>query len=373
MALASYGSALESVYQAGADPGRWNQALAKVDDHVGGCGALIAYHDLEADRGFIVTERLREDLAELYIRRYGRNPYSVEILSRTPGTVHLGSALVDRAVITRTEFHADIFAAQRIAEHLMCSHAGFVSARTTGGFAVMLDQRGADDAGPRQRRMARLSPHLSAAVELSNRVAQLPLWQRRLDSILEAMRVPAMIVDWNWRIERLNSAADALLTSENGLSVEQDMVLTASLAAERPGLTRVLAAASGPEAMPQLYRLARPIGVPLLLKATPLSPSVLEMWYAPRGSTAILVQIVDPAERVHPFPGGPLQHLFGLTAAEARVALLVGAGLSTPDAATALGLAVTTVRTHLARIFDKLDIRSQAALARLLAALDLLK
>lgn len=95
---------------------------------VGGTGALIAYHDLEADSGFIVTERLREDLGELYVRHYGKNPYSVEILRRTPDTAHLGSAPVDRSIITRTEFHADIFAAQRLAEHVMCSHAGFVKA-----------------------------------------------------------------------------------------------------------------------------------------------------------------------------------------------------------------------------------------------------
>ncbi len=59
---------------------------------------------------------------------------------------------------------------------------------------------------------------------------------------------------------------------------------------------------------------------------------------------------------------------FGLTAAEARVAMLITSGLSTPQAADELRLSAATVRTHLARCFDKVGVRSQTALARIVAA-----
>jgi DNA-binding NarL/FixJ family response regulator len=49
------------------------------------------------------------------------------------------------------------------------------------------------------------------------------------------------------------------------------------------------------------------------------------------------------------------------------VALLVAAGKRNRDVAAALFLSEKTIETHLARIYDKLGVRSRAALATLLA------
>jgi DNA-binding CsgD family transcriptional regulator len=64
-----------------------------------------------------------------------------------------------------------------------------------------------------------------------------------------------------------------------------------------------------------------------------------------------------------------LQSAFGLTAAEARVATLIGSGLSGPQTAQVLGVAPATVKTHLARCLEKLGVHSQVELARVLSAL----
>lgn len=56
---------------------------------------------------------------------------------------------------------------------------------------------------------------------------------------------------------------------------------------------------------------------------------------------------------------------FGLTAAERRLLGLLSRGMSLPGAATSLGVARTTARTHLQRIFDKTGSRRQADLMRL--------
>ena len=70
-----------------------------------------------------------------------------------------------------------------------------------------------------------------------------------------------------------------------------------------------------------------------------------------------------------PADAAALRAAFGLTAAEARLAVLVGAGTGLPEAAARLGVSRETARTHLARCFDKTGVRSQAALARLVAGL----
>lgn len=80
-----------------------------------------------------------------------------------------------------------------------------------------------------------------------------------------------------------------------------------------------------------------------------------------------MVLVVDPnPQQIRSIKG--LQSAFALTAAEARVAGLVASGLSAPQVAKALGVAPTTVKTHLGHTFEKTGAHSQAALARLLAA-----
>ena len=59
---------------------------------------------------------------------------------------------------------------------------------------------------------------------------------------------------------------------------------------------------------------------------------------------------------------------FGLTPAEARLLDILCAGASVPQAAARLGVAPTTARTHLQRIFDKSGVRRQSDLQRLIFA-----
>lgn len=66
---------------------------------------------------------------------------------------------------------------------------------------------------------------------------------------------------------------------------------------------------------------------------------------------------------------GPLDSIFGLTTAESRVALGLFEGKDASDVARELDISVTTVRTHIRRIFAKTDVRRQTELIRLLARL----
>lgn len=58
---------------------------------------------------------------------------------------------------------------------------------------------------------------------------------------------------------------------------------------------------------------------------------------------------------------------YGLTRAEQRLLRMLLDGISLPDAARCLGVARTTVRSHLQRLFDKTGTRRQADLVRTVA------
>jgi DNA-binding CsgD family transcriptional regulator len=103
----------------------------------------------------------------------------------------------------------------------------------------------------------------------------------------------------------------------------------------------------------------------LLLTVTPLSPERATLFDCPR---SVMVRIAELGA-ARPVKGSLLTELFGLTPAESRVASVLAEGQTLRDAADQLGVSVNTVRTHLARIFDKVGVNRQAELVRLMIKL----
>ena len=83
------------------------------------------------------------------------------------------------------------------------------------------------------------------------------------------------------------------------------------------------------------------------------------------GMPAVLVVIQDP-DRVPAPSQNWLRRLFGLTAAEVRLALQLFGGSTLAEAASALNISRATARVHLAHIFRKTRTARQAELIRLL-------
>jgi DNA-binding CsgD family transcriptional regulator len=84
-----------------------------------------------------------------------------------------------------------------------------------------------------------------------------------------------------------------------------------------------------------------------------------------RGATAVSMIVVDPEGLQEPTADW-LQLLFGLTAAEARLALRLFAGRTLGEASAELGTSLATLRVHLAHIFRKTRTSRQVELMRLL-------
>src|SRR5262249_27152619 len=82
---------------------------------------------------------------------------------------------------------------------------------------------------------------------------------------------------------------------------------------------------------------------------------------------AAMVIIRDPAQPME-IPLAWIMDAYGLTPAEARVALAAASGATIPEAAHSLNISPNTVKTHLRRVFSKTSTSRQAELARLVAS-----
>jgi DNA-binding CsgD family transcriptional regulator len=88
------------------------------------------------------------------------------------------------------------------------------------------------------------------------------------------------------------------------------------------------------------------------------------------GPTTVLV-LIDLANTAQPAPT-PLELIFGLTKAEARLAIQFAGGKSPAEIAKQSGLSMGTVRSHLAAVFAKTQTKRQGELVALLARIAVL-
>jgi DNA-binding CsgD family transcriptional regulator len=366
---------LDQIYGAVADPARWPDLLIGVSDHLDALGGMLIYNAPPGGKNLMVLGRLDDARTEIFHKYHVWNPWTVAIQSQPFDKAIISGALVDRRIVHKTAFYADVLQPQQIVDMAAISHRALAQDGGVGGISFALGARAAERADDFARRLQALTPHLSRALDATLRLGRWADGKQRLGRVLELVPSPALLLDARGRLTQANPAADALLIRNDGLRLASDGSgrLAASTADESAALDRAisaalnLAAGAGTQSSPML-RLARPSGLPpLLVVPVPLPPPAFALWEL-TDTARVLILIVDPDLHV-PAAGAALQLAFDLTAAEARVALMIAKGMSGPQVAAALGVSNATVKTHLARCFSKMGVHSQVALARIVAAL----
>lgn len=367
---------LDRIYSAVADPGRWPDLLADVSDHIDGIGGMLVYNAPSGGKNLLVLGRLDPEYTAVFHKYHVWNPWTLAIKDQPFDRAILCGALVERRAVHKTAFYADVLAPQKILDMLCISHRAFAGEGGVGGIGFGLPARGVERGEQNRRRLQRLIPHLCRALEATLRLGPLVDGTRQLTRVMQLMTNGAVLLDIRGRIIHANPAAELLLRDGDGLScvaADGGLHLAALLPDENAALSRLLAKAlhvaeASSDELGEPLRLTRLSGgSPLLAVPVPLPPPIFPLWELSR-SARVLVLIVDSSRR-SAATASALQTVFGLTNAEAHVATLVGGGLSRPQTAQALHVSPDTVKTHLARCFEKMDIHSQVELARILSAL----
>jgi DNA-binding CsgD family transcriptional regulator len=216
-----------------------------------------------------------------------------------------------------------------------------------------------------------LIPHVQCAVTISRLLDAKSVADSTFESALDAFAVAVVLTDADLGIVHANAAARATLSSGSPLRSERG-VLTVRPPAVSAALGAAVRQAAKDEA--EIGRrghgipVAREDGMPCMLHVLPLRHGALRPRLEPRAVAAIFVA---PSASPPPAPIDALAALFDLTAAEGRVFAHIAAGRTMSETAAALGIEVTTAKTHLAHIFGKTATHRQADLVALSAALAL--
>jgi len=220
----------------------------------------------------------------------------------------------------------------------------------------------------RAERMSWLIPHVQRALQLNLRLAELEIARTASGEILDRLPQACLLVDAACRVLFSNRAAEEILADRCGLHRCTEGKLHADRPAETTALHKLLAGAAGPlangvDGSGGRLRLSRDGGrAPLTTLVIPLRAE--PDWLPPHRPAAILF-VFDPGRTGDP-TAESLRQEFGLTAAEAAVALEILNGNGLKSAARRLGISPATARTHLTAIFGKTNTGRQAELVRVL-------
>ena len=186
--------------------------------------------------------------------------------------------------------------------------------------------------------------------------------------MLDGIAAGMFLIDGNGRIVHANAAGRALLAAGEVLRAAGDRLAAVDTQADQSLLDIFTAAGSGDAAVG-----TKGIAVPLTARdgahhvahVLPLTSGARRR--AGAAYAAVAAVFVHKAALTTPSPPEVIAKTFSLTPSELRVLLAIVEIGGVPETATALGIAETTVKFHLRRLFEKTGAKRQADLVKLVA------
>ena len=211
-------------------------------------------------------------------------------------------------------------------------------------------------------RFAFVHRHMSQALSLGFRLGTLGTMQKCTAELLDRSPAAIFLLDERKHIIFVNRGAQSLEAEADGVRFSAGRV-TLAYRQDDDRLQRLIAQTFTALPAGHAMRALRPSGKrPYAILVGPVSQKYSGLSaITPR----VCIVITDP-DSATPFLKVRLQAVYGLTEAEARLAVLLVDGQKLPAAAVKLGITYGTCRTRLAEIFQKTETRSQPELVSLL-------
>ncbi|MCW2283489.1 DNA-binding CsgD family transcriptional regulator/PAS domain-containing protein [Rhodoblastus acidophilus] len=357
-----------AIYDCSMEPARWPETLERIATSVGGVSASLSIHDpLRREARF---SAIAHETSEAEHADYNENYVPICPVLTSGWYCEIDEVVSAIAYVGAEEwvnsryyqgFYKPRGWHDALGLHLAKSASRYSILSVVGPLA-----KGAFGAGEQQA-LSLLGPHLRRAASIADLLDARSLQHDMLSATLDLLTVGIVLTDAQGRIAYFNRSADSLLQDRSGLCRAGDF-LSARDPAVGDALRAAIATASGGGvlAMPR-SGIALPIprakGQDLAAWVLPLDAGLRSELAAPfAASVAVFVKELGDTS---PFPGELFVKRYAITPAECRVLMLLAQGMSPAEIADVLGLSLPTVKTHLARLFDKTGAHGQAALMRL--------
>jgi DNA-binding CsgD family transcriptional regulator len=355
------------IYDAVIDPTQRNEVLDKIAAFTGGhSGGLLSKHSLS-----------KSDVLYCYV---GADPNSLQVYSEsypkldpTADSPCFGVEQVVSAtdLVPYEEFRRGRFYREWARPHGWVDVASAViekSATSCTFLSVVRHEANGLVDDEMRRRMALVIPHVRRALLIGQTIHRKQTEAVCFSDVLDGLSSGMILVDASGRIVHTNNAGHAILDAGDFLRAVCGRLVASDLAINA-ALREILVAANAGDAALGVKGIALPLtahdGERYVAHVLPLTSGARrEAGLAYNAVAALFIRKAS----LEPFsPPEVIGEMYKLTPTELRVLLAIVDIGGVPEVAAALGVAVTTVKTHLSRLFEKTGVARQADLVKLVA------
>lgn len=360
-------SLVGGIYDAALDPAMWIGVLAKIADFAGARAAALAMKDsqsafIEANHQFGIDP----DHMQAYLETYSE----FDPLTGVP-LFGVGRIVSLPDIVPYEEYRQGRFYREWARPQGWIDVASAVLEKSVTGCAflgIVRDKAGGMVDDVMRKRIAGIVPHVRRAILIGKAIQFKRAEAASLAETLDGLSAGMFLVDGRGQIVHANVAGRVILDADDFLrSIRGQLV--AGDAQVNQTLREIFAAAEQGNAALGTKGIALPLtahdGAHYVAHVLPLTSG------ARRGArisyTAIAAVFVRKAALEAPSHPEVIGRTFKLTPTELRVLISVVEVGGIPEVATALGVAESTIKTHVGRLFEKTGAGRQADLVKLVA------
>lgn len=360
---------IDAVYDAATDVAQWEAALEGIARLFDARSAQLAFVDLEyREVAFTATWGIGPDMIARYRQTAMTEDPRLPLWLQNPNrAVHCRMGITDVA-LHQSLFYQQVLAPAGVeyAMGAMLTDERELAAR----FGLM---RSADQPGWNEDDCADfglLVPHMRRALQLHRRLATLDLQRSAAIGVLDKLPMGVAVVDQSCRVLFMNDTARQMAQSSGGAFTLRNEVFFPIDATARSDLRRIVDQTIA-AALDEAPTPGRALSLPAANAGGSASIWVTSLWRNIRryGLSPINrpLAVLFMSGRTGPAPviQERLRRLYGLTATESEVTAQIVQGRTVKEAALALDVAESTVRTHVRAIFGKTGTRRLPDLVRL--------
>jgi len=356
-------SLVGDIYDAALDDSRWTTTLAGIVDLAGGQGGGLVRIGARGEA--VISHAVGVDPAYVrsYIETYEPFDPSRAVLHAPVGQIQTIGDWIDVDEFRTTTFYNEWTRPQGLEDA-----ANILLDKSTDGISRLSIMKAG---GPVDRKMYRvisyITPHMQRAMHIRQKLQQQNALEATSALTLDALRAAILLLDANGHITHANASAQEILDEADVLRSVHGRLVTSDLNADRMLRQALAGTVLGERTMTGIsLHLAARDGSHYVGHLVPLTAGRRKPFGA--GYEACAVLFVSKAAIDTIVAPDLIRKLFKLTPAELRVFLSIIEVGGVPDVAKSMGVAETTIKTHLARIFTKTGTKRQADLVRLVAA-----
>lgn len=344
------------------DEPHWATFLARLRTMVGANHAGIIFRSGQGQKGHPGVREFRSGLSvpEHVQRRYFEELYRsdpVPYHRLRPDCVYALSEFLDLSDPRHQRFREEILEPSQF-------HFGRLMRveEESGADAWCIVARASQDFSAADAQLlASLAPHLRIALRTYVTIEHERLRAGISSDVVQRLNFGWLSLDYQGHVVDMDGQAERLLQSSTLFRRVRGRLVPASAAADRVLADILRQAAAGQSIRPRLVNVSEDPWVDMLVLPIAGEP-------VPARNRPVLAVYVQGDEQASTERAEHLMALFGLSANEARLALMLSRGRSIAECAGMLGLTLESARTYSKRVYAKTGTRGQADLVRLILA-----